>query len=37
MPFGVPVASSTMIVCAPERSVGSKMRTGPTLPIDAVL
>jgi hypothetical protein len=37
MPFGVPVASSTRIVCAPERSVGSKISAGPILPIEAEL
>src|SRR5262249_45824749 len=37
IPFGVPVASSTMMVWSPLRSVGSKIRTGPTLPIEAVL
>ena len=37
IPRGVPVASSTTIVWLPLRSVGSKIYTGPILPIDAVL
>ncbi len=37
MPAGVPVASSTMMVCSPLRSVWSNISVGPSLPMAAVL